>query len=135
MKEFIDKLIERLEEYPTYSFGVSLLNTEEYIKVSDVKEIINQLAEEYKGEHDDTDYANIELYAFWKNHQWIPCSEKLPDTEHISGVSESVLVTTNFHSIFTAEYHRNGKWLDDVADWSLDVIAWMPLPAPYTEGE
>lgn len=49
MKEFIEKLTARLEEYPTYSFGVSLLNTEEYIKVSDLKEIVNQLAEEHKG--------------------------------------------------------------------------------------
>jgi hypothetical protein len=59
----------------------------------------------------------------------------LPDTEHISGVSETVLVTTNNNSIFTAEYHRNGTWLDDVCDLSLEVIAWQPLPAPYKKGE
>lgn len=47
MKELVEKLIGRLEEYPTYSFGVSLLNTQEYIKVSDLIEIVNQLAEEY----------------------------------------------------------------------------------------
>lgn len=83
-------------------------------------EIVNQVAEGYVT---DTNVG--------KNNGWIPCSEGLPNTEHISGVSETVLVTTNNNSIFTAEYHGNGKWLDDVADWSLEVIAWQPLPAPY----
>ena len=136
MKEFIDKLISRLEEVkekhqPTINGKTTMRDLEVYkMTIGYAKEIVNELAEEYKlfGNSEQVKVSEMPT-------GWIPCSERLPDTEHISGVSESVLVTTNIHSIFTAEYHRNGKWLDDVGDWSLDVIAWMPLPAPYTEGE
>lgn len=131
MKEFIDKLISRLGKESDEWLEIFMADSKkghcnDYADGSndafnEAISIVNQLAEEYKVSEMPTG--------------WIACSERLPDTEHISGVSESVLVTTNIHSIFTAEYHRNGKWLDDVGDWSLDVIAWMPLPAPYTEGE
>ena len=102
MKEFIEKLIGRLEEYPTYSFGVSLLNTKEYIKVSDLIEIVNKLAEEYKG-------------------GWIPCSERLPEVN-------GWYLVTNELGIVQQQHWGASHWrkLRDEA-----VIAWMPLPEPY----
>lgn len=115
MKEFIDKLISRFEEYPTYSFGVSLLNTEEYIKVSDVKKIVNQLAEEYKVSEMPTG--------------WIPCSERLPEKKTLvlvtyTNVNDDVRIEVTLY-----EPKKKSFWI------SPNVIAWMPLPAPYAEGE
>ena len=57
MKQFIDKLIERLEELPTKridrykggSFG-NWEGTDYFIKQSDAIEIVNQLAEEHNNE-------------------------------------------------------------------------------------
>ena len=57
-----------------------------------------------------------------KENRWIPCAERLP------GVTEYVLRTVK-------------KWdrlyvdigLYDTNDGS--IIAWMPLPEPYKEGE
>ncbi len=195
MKEFIEKLIGRLEEEKLACHINAEIYTEK--KISKIIDIVNQLAEEYSECYKDCEQCEAynkekhycpkwckviknttkemvenessvilmqlleakkncsedsycsecpfgqiedrcilaELQIKGGNNGWIPCSERLPDTEHISGVSETVLVTTNNNSIFTAEYHRDGKWLDDVADWSLEVIAWQPLPAPYKEGE
>lgn len=120
MKQFVNKLINRLEGM--YGVDPMYYGPEARWAVDKAIEITNEVATEYS--------ANIPQNSA---DGWIPCNERLPDTEHISGVSETVLVTTNNNSIFTAEYHRDGKWLDDVADWSLEVIAWMPLPAPYKE--
>lgn len=49
MKEFIDKLIERLEEKAFIDYDEYYTDGGEcLISISDVKEIVNQLAEEYK---------------------------------------------------------------------------------------
>ena len=72
MKEFIEKLIGRLEEYQENNtqckssddYELGQFNACEY-----AIEIVNQLAEEYRQDLD-------------KNSQgWIPCSERLPDKE------------------------------------------------------
>lgn len=67
-----------------------------------------------------------------KNNQWIPCSERLPDTD------DHVLVTTinkrGDRRVVRAYYYRSddypggGAW---AAGMNNNVIAWMPLPEPY----
>lgn len=63
--------------------------------------------------------------------QWIPVSERLPDeagtymvTDYAGGISE----------VATDEYfcRDDGKpvWM-----YSQNVVAWMPLPTAYTEGQ
>ena len=37
----VEKVVAELEELPTYKFGVSLLNAEKYVKLSDLKEKID----------------------------------------------------------------------------------------------
>ena len=66
-------------------------------------------------------------------NNWIPCSERLPEE------SRKYLVTV-FDGIgkrtTSAPYHRRSKsWTltGRMAYWK--VIAWMPLPEPYREGE
>ena len=58
--------------------------------------------------------------------KWIPCSERLPKPD------TKVLVQTN-HGLIT-----DGRWTGDTWFTTDDytcykVIAWMPLPEPYTE--
>lgn len=160
MKEFIDKLIERLEEAKAkaklWDFGGVCLAIE----------IVNQLAEEYKNkvmidgqycwqtcsatEHckecnrlcnGSIDY--YENYDFMAEEYkvseiptgWITVSERLPSE------SGKYLVTTK---------NKTGWWILEnnvfVCDYAYDtfvfqgwedneVIAWCELPAPYTEGE
>ena len=120
MKEFIEKLIERLERnaFPlTYNF-----RTEKYLKFDKAKEIVKDLAEEYKG-------------------GWIPCGEKLPK-ENIQVI---VTAEKGGHRYTTDAYFYNGKFYNkhyykipvgELNDSSVgdNVLAWMPLPTPYKEG-
>ena len=126
MKEFVKKLIGRLEELRTCSdFGtcnhcqnrwcpMELLEADEVIK------IVNQLAEEY-------------------NNGWIPCSERLPNKEEYLKDDGRFIVTdgnriymTHFDIYETQKFgvpQLNGFCEDKC------VVAWQPLPAPFQKGE
>ena len=74
--------------------------------------------------------------------QWIPCSERLPDIkEH--HVSEPCIVYCSNGAYAFAELEENifGQvgWnceRDDEYHGAVgEVVAWMPLPEPYEEGE
>ena len=54
--------------------------------------------------------------------QWIPCSERMP--EEIG--SYPVWTAPGFGNHFSTSY-----W--DGKEWTLRVVAWMPLPEPYKE--
>ena len=140
MKEFVEKLIERLEEerHPEILGGWPSIRIERAIK------IINQLAEEYT--QDST-----------KNNQgWILCSERLPENyetvnitwinkkpvpyyEHIK--DKPFMGTAIFHygkwywySCVCEDYLREcGDSTCDRMDKDIEVIAWQPLPEPYKE--
>ena len=136
MKEFIEKLIGRLEEkieekcieaadkgnvFSDYSYKVQAFK--------EAIEIVNQLAEEYKG-------------------GWIPCSERLPEEELKKAKEERgkqavfpVLATINkVHSSSGKKYKivsrafygcYNDKNFYNACCDRLDVIAWKSLDAPY----
>ena len=119
MKEFIEKLIGRFRDCTTIEdYG------ELFVSLDEVENIINELAEEYEREVDQTDYANIELYNFWLKHQWIPCSERLPDKEGTYLVTLKKWETITFARFTDIKTNPHFNAL---------VIAWMPLPQPYTE--
>lgn len=65
---------------------------------------------------------------------WIKCSERLPEED------TDILVTYvdgEEARIIPVNYGR-GTWFDCIFNSALDslkVIAWMPLPEPYREGE
>lgn len=112
MKEFIDKLIERLEEKAFIDYDEYYTDGGEcLISISDVKEIVNELAEEYKVSEMPTG--------------WIPCSERLPSVN-------GWYLVTNTLGIVQQQYWGANHWhkLNDEF-----VVAWCELPAPYTEGE
>lgn len=123
MKEFIDKLIERLEELNTFKLGLAdamseLMNkgrVDNYISKEEVVTIANQLAVEYKVSEMPTG--------------WIPCSERLPEADHY------VLCQGN-NSMFVACVDSfDAEWRDNHFYKRTNVKAWCELPAPYTEGE
>lgn len=63
--------------------------------------------------------------------RWIPCSERLPED-----IGKLYLVCFNDGYISSVEYDMDG----DRVDWLLwqesgEVVAWMPLPEPWKEGE
>ena len=82
--------------------------------------------------------VSMEDFEIWLEEQprvgeWIPCSERLPEETGLYQVT----VNDNDEPVITAMY------LKEVDIWSfhsgysdrLKVIAWMPLPPAYKEGE
>ena len=164
MKEFIDKLISRLEEREAElkTITAECKPTKEikdknygyYTAMNHAKEIVNQLAEEYKQQYNDQDLMVVEslpsLYPMMQpfeeealvrvverakyNNGWILCSEKLPET------NESVFCWAKSTArggdvCFVGSCH-NGFWfLQSSADThsfpgQYVIIAWKPI-APY----
>ena len=94
-----------------------------------------------------------ELAEERKRHEWIPCSERMPE-EHDSifekfkgtykwrsamfeKMSDNVNVTVEFEDgvrMSMKGYTVDGKWKPDTAV-KCRVIAWMPLPSPYIQEE
>lgn len=120
MKEFIEKLIGRLEErevqaYAKMDGGVT------YQTYRNAIEIVNQLAEEYKELFGKTEQLN---------NDWIPVSDRLPKIES----KRDVWITLK------GEYGSyRAKWHLDHFEWENGlrikegILAWMPndIPEPY----
>ena len=114
MKEFIDKLIERLGEKRNekYINGVSKFPSREQ-KVFDIAEtIVNQLAEEY-------------------NNGWIPCSERLPESD---GQYLVTIKKSNEVTILDFDTYNN-EWTNFECITVHNVIAWRLLPFGYKQKE
>ena len=119
MKEFIDKLIGRLEKLK-YDVVDDKCPVEKNSRECEMEyacetcyltkaiNIVNELAEEY-------------------NNGWIPCSERLPEKDVY------VLCQGN-HSIFIACIDSlDNKWRDDHYHTRTTIKAWQPLPPVYKE--
>jgi len=100
MNEFIEKLIGRLEEEKKYCSYNPKIRDE---AINKAIEIVNELVEEYNG-------------------GWIPCSERLPESEH------KYLICDDKGNVYTSTYYNN-RWLVTIA--TDEVLAWQPLPEPY----
>ena len=73
-------------------------------------------------------------YAESMKPQWIPVEERLPEPWTL------VLVTDSRKNVCMCQIALNPSdgWYDECENWmyfSTSVIAWMPLPEPYQEGE
>jgi len=131
MKEFIDKLIERLEELKELHAELIKDGLEEDYHSGcegmcvDIIEIINELAEEYKVSEMPTG--------------WISVSERLPSKEEYQKSNGQFIVSDGNRTYATYfDIYDTLKFGEPTMDkFKVDkcVLAWMPLPAPYTEGE
>lgn len=80
-------------------------------------------------------YGNSARY--YRENQWIPCSERLPDLDEYvlctlndSGEGNEVGMMCLTTSIRTDDYY----WIDYAGEYSwelCEVFAWMPLPEPW----
>ena len=73
-----------------------------------------------------------ELPPVKPTQRWIPVSEKVPEENGFYlATCDGEICGENEPFTGLAEY-ENGKWVDDEEDYQC-VLAWMPLPEPYTE--
>lgn len=117
MNEFIEKLIGRimLESASCKVYKLINPNKEDIAEFNAYKkciEIVNQLSEEYINTSTNSSSG------------WIPCSERLPDKEGAYLVTLKKWETITFARFTDIKTNPHFNAL---------VIAWMPLPQPYTE--
>ena len=81
----------------------------------------------------------IELVAEWlrthfdvvEDFEWIPVSEQLPKNNGFYlATLDGAIVGEDRPFTGLAEF-KDGKWIDDEEDYKC-VIAWQPLPEPYS---
>ena len=111
-----------------------LISRAEAIEAFDGTKVGEKNCTEYdSGYNDGIDFAVSTLSVLPSAQQWIPCSERLPDTGKI------VLVCGKMGGIYTAIYSKqradwdNGWWKLNSKSHRCDPKAWMPLPKPYEE--
>ena len=73
--------------------------------------------------------------------QWIPCDERLPEKDDYKSCIEcldgAVWYFTENGTMGLGYYYKSTKEWSTTDDLKTDgkVIAWMPLPKPYKEGD
>lgn len=156
MKEFVDKLIKRLEE-ETIALEDNYGDLVECIPKEIAISIVNQLAEECKQKPLQSNDLMIvsslpSLYPLQDFEEeavhrvvaknatvggWIPCSEKMPADCGEDWVLVQIKEKNNGYLWIpeVGEHRKDGWWLmnmdDDPLGSAFEVIAWQPLPAPY----
>lgn len=116
MKEFIEKLITRLEKD-------NRIGRKSFEAIVDD---INQLAESHHI-HCEQEYMKGYEDAR-KNVGWIPVSERLPEKDRY-------VLCQGVNGLFIACIDSmDDKWRDTHFYTRSTILAWQPLPAPYKEG-
>ena len=74
--------------------------------------------------------------------KWIPCKERLPEKDgkylcfydFKEGTNDYLVLYYVTRSDWLENgWHKLNDVFDRITDWSADMVAWMPLPEPYTE--
>lgn len=140
MKEFVEKLIEGLEEEK------SDWNYDYNVPINKAIQIVKDLAEEYKEcalcyfgspcEYQNKD-AILPPELLAGNNGWISVKDALPEnmqkcltTAEIYFIPDHVDEPDSYIGVELNVYSKKYGWLHNT-----EVIAWQPLPAPYKKGE
>ena len=73
-----------------------------------------------------------------EEQEWIPCKERLSEKEVdvLCCRDNKTMTIMHFNPVLTTRYPKGFSVVKDAFSWRQDnVIAWMPLPEPYKEGE
>lgn len=89
---------------------------------------------EWGWSEETVDAIEMGIHAL-KETQWIPVSKRLPKKPEIDGDSDGYIVQTRRVAQPFIGYWDGREWTDEEVDVVDEVIAWMPLPEPYREGE
>lgn len=116
----------------------------------DEKKLIEDLKEyAHLSEGDSVDTIKVAIKIVEeqpKAGEWIPCSERLPELHRVDMesegeyymISDSVIITDG-ERVSISEYEIDDGdcrgWLAHDFEEIEDVIAWMPIPEPYRQGE
>lgn len=118
------KLIEELNKLP-------IKTTSKWVETSVNSEVFKEIV---TGKYIDKNAVLGTINKQPKVGEWIPCSERLPEK------FEDVLVITDndIQRVWNlTESYGQLLWEDEYGYWSPfeNVVAWMPLPQPFREGE
>lgn len=115
------------ERLTTYHCGKAVIKDKN--KLSEAMEKLAEFEEKEKcGEWlDAIELAKIAIAL--QSQKWIPCSERLPE--------DNTDVIVCFYSGIVTEmrYWKNGNFQGIYEHTTKSIVAWMPLPEPYREGE
>lgn len=122
MKEFIEKLISKLEE---------IYNRNDKAK--------KKAYEEQDWEHFDlfmhrnegvyTSISTVYQLAEEYNNSWIPCNERLPDVATCYLVTEEVIINSKLQYVVDIRlFGTENEWM---CPSNSKIIAWQPLPVPF----
>lgn len=126
MNKAFEKIINNIKELADY-------NGNAYIDSADIIEIVQEVAEEYKGgwiaiktrpmTEEEKEYYSE--YLFEDNGLIYECP--LPDD------GQEVLITSKYGSVDKTTFYTDcGNYFENYEDYD-EVIAWRPLPEPFKE--
>ena len=130
MQEVFENIINKLEEQKAYYKDIRK-NT--HCRVTETSECDSCRADHYLDARLETINSAIEIVkqeAEKYNNGWIPCSERLPKYGEVVMCS-----CTNSGITISCITHKGVKPSKSVRFGQHSVIAWQPLPQPYTKGE
>ena len=163
MQEVFEKIIEKMEcEYEnlkemykrtkdmSFYFTFQGVNKAiEIVKKESEKSYNGHFGCNTNGEHERCDGCGLtnckSRNKIWfgvsdDNNGWIPCSERLPDEAFgclVTVMACEPSTQTEFENILPYFVGYDGEtWNDaDGEEIPFEVVAWQPLPEPYTKGE